>query len=330
MLFVSTAIFLVAYFSCVETKELIENGAFIKATDSVVDLFQPVECRMVHDESSDLGCQTNLCGRRIMDGIFTEEDISKLHSIVKKGMATREKQGGPCILDINTGYIRDTMGLDNLFTVDNENAVFSDEDFAHYGRIIQTLKDTVANSFDINTLYFTAPTFITRLNGDIPWEPQSMHDEYWHPHADHNNTAQYHYSGLLYMSTYGEDFTGGKLRFVRPDFSLFDAEENVPGSYPNLAAPTAADVELEVEPRAGRVVVFTAGHENLHQVERLLSGERYVLSFWFTCNKQRQFEIFLDGKAHTVFSHKVKSSLMKQQQQQQKQQQSKRAPKEDL
>jgi hypothetical protein len=36
-----------------------------------------------------------------------------------------------------------------------------------------------------------------------------IHDEYWHPHVDHNNTGHYHYSGLLYMSNYGLDFTGG-------------------------------------------------------------------------------------------------------------------------
>jgi hypothetical protein len=38
-----------------------------------------------------------------------------------------------------------------------------------------------------------------------------IHDEYWHPHADRNNTPHYHYSGLLYMSDYGKDFTGGSL-----------------------------------------------------------------------------------------------------------------------
>ena len=36
-----------------------------------------------------------------------------------------------------------------------------------------------------------------------------VHDEYWHLHVDMNNTAHYHYSGLLYLSTYQTDFTGG-------------------------------------------------------------------------------------------------------------------------
>ena len=142
-------------------------------------------------------------------------------------MNHRENKGGPTILDINTGYIRDTDGLINLFV--GNTAVFSDEDFAHYGRIITTLKAAVADTFNLQELYFTAPTFITRLDGNPAWEAKQMHDEYWHPHADHNNTAHYHYSGLLYMSNYNEDFTGGKFKFIRPEFDLFVHSNMVEG-----------------------------------------------------------------------------------------------------
>lgn len=67
-------------------------------------------------------------------------------------------------------------------------------------------------------------------------------------------------------------------------------------------------MELTMEPRVGRVVIFTAGHENTHFVERVQSGQRFVLSFWFTCERTKEFEIFLDGKAHTTFSHRVRES----------------------
>jgi hypothetical protein len=66
--------------------------------------------------------------------------------------------------------VRDSNGLDNLFLRDT--AVFSDEDFEHYGSIIGRLKDHVMKTFDITELYFTAPTFITRLDGRESWEPQ--------------------------------------------------------------------------------------------------------------------------------------------------------------
>lgn len=285
------------------------NPTVIARSDTKVDRFDDVECKADLTSEGTPACLTKKCGRRVVDDLFSNEDIQTLHAIVEKGMNHRENKGGPTILDINTGYIRDTDGLVNLFV--GNTAVFSDEDFAHYGRIITTLKAAVADTFNLQELYFTAPTFITRLDGNPAWEAKQMHDEYWHPHADHNNTAHYHYSGLLYMSTYNEDFTGGKFKFIRPEFDLFEHSNMVEGDMTNLATPTDADVQLEVEPKAGRVVIFTAGHENTHYVERVTSGQRFVLSFWFTCNPQRQFEIFLDGKAHTTFSQKIRDSHRK-------------------
>jgi hypothetical protein len=51
--------------------------------------------------------------------------------------------------------------------------------------------------------------------------------------------------------------------------------------------------------------MFTAGEENLHQVQKVESGTRYTLSLWFTCNKKKVFENFLDGKVHQRFGEKV-------------------------
>lgn len=67
--------------------------------------------------------------------------------------------------------------------------------------------------------------------------------------------------------------------------------------------------DLIVEPRAGRMAIFSSGPENPHYVEPVLSGGRYVLSFWFTCDEKKEFEIFLDGKAHVAFSHRIRNAL---------------------
>lgn len=64
--------------------------------------------------------------------------------------------------------------------------------------------------------------------------------------------------------------------------------------------------DLVVEPKAGRTLIFTSSLENIHFVERVSKGERFVLSFWFTCDPQKEFEIFLDGKSHVSFSHKIR------------------------
>jgi predicted 2-oxoglutarate/Fe(II)-dependent dioxygenase YbiX len=118
-----------------------------------------------------------------------------------------------------------------------------------------------------------------------------IHDEYWHLHVDRNNTPHYHYSGLLYMSTYEENFNGGRLIFYNSD-----------------------QIETIIEPKRGRIAIFSSGAENSHRVEKVISGERFVLSFWFTCDKSREFEIFLDGNAHLRFSKKVKESITRSRQ----------------
>ncbi len=47
--------------------------------------------------------------------VFDTPAIQSLLDIAKKGMKQRSSIGGPTILDINTGYIRDSLGLENLF-----------------------------------------------------------------------------------------------------------------------------------------------------------------------------------------------------------------------
>ena len=237
-----------------------------------------VECEYTADPP--MKCWLNNCLRKVIDDAFTSENVKDLQRIASKAITLRADIGGPTIVDINTGYIRDGNGLDNLF--ERADPVYTEDDFETYGKIIRQLKQHVMESFELTELYFTAPTFITRLDGRPSWQAQEIHDEYWHVHADMNNTKHYHYSGLLYMSTYNEDFTGGRLHFV----DRFNHSKSV---------------EV-VEPKAGRVVIFSSGSENSHFVERVTSGQRFVLAFWFTCTPSKQFPIFLDGNAHNKFS----------------------------
>ena len=258
----------------------------------------PCDANLSPDSSKyqDIGCLTSMCKRIIRDGMFTDDEVAALKAIAVKGMAKRVSLGGPTILDINSGHLRDTAGLINLFD-ERSNFSYTAEEFSTYGNIIRKLKSILETTFEIQNLMFTAPTFITRLEGKTGWQPNEVHDEYWHPHADRDNTQHYHYSGLLYLSTYGDDFLGGKLNFLSTD-SIGKKSEKV----------------LDVEPKAGRVVMFTSGKENYHHVERVTSGERFVLAFWFTCDARREMEIFLDGNAHIEFSNKIKRALISKRQ----------------
>ena len=229
------------------------------------------------------------CRRFISDGVFSLQDVDRLKAIARKALNARSSVniGGPTIIDINTGYIRDsTNGLKNLFAGDKQ--LYDDADFSHYGRIIKKLKEHVESVFGIDEVYFTAPTFITHIQGNKDWQPQGIHDEYWHLHVDNNNTEHYHYSGLLYLSTYNDDFTGGRLKFFNHDETT---------------------LEQIIEPKAGRLAIFSSGRENPHLFEMVTSGERMVLAFWFTCNESRKFH----GRAHVTFAEKIKKGLNERQ-----------------
>jgi hypothetical protein len=43
-----------------------------------------------------------------------------------------------------------------------------------------------------------------------------------------------------------------------------------------------------VEPKSGRIGVFTSGAENPHRVEQVLSGERFAFTLGFTCNPDQK------------------------------------------
>lgn len=244
------------------------------------------------------------------DSFATPEEVMELRAIAEIGMANRSRLGGPTIMDVNTGYVKDGQGLVNIYQQDRKSPPiprFTAEQFALYRRYVCAIERALSSQwstrtiiltgdgrpgpdrtiekirlalmaeFNLDVLYFTAPTFITRLVGNASWSPTEIHDEYWHPHVDKDNTQHYDYSGLLYLSDYQDDFTGGLFAF------LDKTSEHV------------------VEPARGRLMMFTAGKENLHQVRKVESGARYVMSMWFSCDERKRFTNFLDGKMHRHF-----------------------------
>lgn len=145
--------------------------------------------------------------------------MKQVHRIAEEGMkfsSPKAIDGGPTIMDINTGYVRDPYGLNNMYTSESGPPDLAVSDFNLYRNIVERIRRRVMTEFNLDRLYFTAPTFVTREVGTLEngWVPMSPHDEYWHPHVDKNNTEHYDFSGLLYLSDYGVDFTGGMFAFL--------------------------------------------------------------------------------------------------------------------
>lgn len=68
--------------------------------------------------------------------------------------------------------------------------------------------------------------------------------------------SSFHYTSLLYLNDYQREFQGGRFIFI---------DEN------KVENRTLHSI---VEPKSGRVNVFTSGAENVHKIEHVTSGTR--------------------------------------------------------
>ncbi|CAM9449867.1 unnamed protein product, partial [Choristocarpus tenellus] len=177
----------------------------------------PVECEYAQYQPRVPGCHPNplssrtSCGRLAVHRFIPHEAVGRLVSMAERGMVACGEDvrsgpggGGPCIMDVNSGFVRGERGVANIFspsgTEDGPPLVsYTQEEYTFYRDTIESIRLRVMEAFGLEFLKFTAPTFITRIQGRQEWRPQSMHDEYWHVHVDKNNTEHYDYSGLLYL-----------------------------------------------------------------------------------------------------------------------------------
>ena len=148
---------------------------------------------------------------------------------------------------------------------------------------------SIEEDFGLPRLY-SAGALFTRIWADdkVPADEMDVDPghKYDSPHVDKANRASYDYSALLYLNSHCEeeeawrregrrcaydaglegDFGGGR-------FAWLDEEEDV-----------------VVEPRGGRLLAFTGGLENLHQVRKVTRGTRYVIGMWFTCHRELEYK----------------------------------------
>ena len=243
------------------------------------------------------------CLRHGEDDFVSPAEAAQLLAMMQAGFARSRRSAGPTILDVNTGYLREGGRVVNIYKDELDKATgrvtapavaFNDSDLALYRSVFDRIRGRIVAVFNLTSLFFTAPTFVTRIVGAEGWEAEDIHDEYWHPHVDMANTRHYHYSGLLYLSSHGDNFSGGEFAFLKRRGGSADDED--------------AEDEHVVLPRSGRLLAFSSGHENLHVVRRVTSGTRYVFSMWFSCDPRREFTTFLDNKAHSGRRVKVSNA----------------------
>ncbi|KAK4314618.1 hypothetical protein Pmani_014106 [Petrolisthes manimaculis] len=205
------------------------------------------------------GCTPRKCGRVVWDSVIHPSEASALLNIAQRGLTLGGSAGGASILDLHSGALSQGNAFINMYKLDAIKTVFNQDDFRIYSHIKNKIHQAIANHFGISQdgLYLTHPTFFSRITSA---PPKTIHDEYWHPHVDKETYESFHYTSLLYLTDYGQDFEGGRFIFVDKDSNK------------------------TVEPRRGRVSAFTSGSENLHYVEPVTSGTRYAITVSFTCD----------------------------------------------
>ena len=191
------------------------------------------------------------CWRRLQDGVASEAEAARAARAAQAAMKGLFHQGGATSL-VPDAAARRRLGAGGLALMDSLRA---------------RAREHIAAAANLTAPLYDSGALLTRLDAefaDDAYEVNHTH-AYWNPHVDKANIASYDYSALLYLNAQGDAFEGG-------DFAFVDEED-----------------DKTVAPRAGRLLTFTSGLENLHQVREVTKGSRLVLAMWFTCSEQHQY-----------------------------------------
>ncbi|XP_076288363.1 2-oxoglutarate and iron-dependent oxygenase domain-containing protein 3 [Lasioglossum baleicum] len=207
-----------------------------------------------------LECTPERCGRIVTDKLVSSTETDVLLRIATNGLNLGGSEGGASILDLHTGALSKGKAFIDIYALPEAKKIFNNADLAIYKVVKTKIHHAVAHNFGVpaNKIYLTMPTFFSRMTNV---SAKTIHDEYWHPHVDKETYKSFFYTSLLYLNDYGRDFEGGRFMYIDKDH-----------------------VNTTVEPRKGRVSMFTSGSENLHAVEKVQSGTRYALTVSFTCD----------------------------------------------
>jgi len=100
-------------------------------------------------------------------------------------------------------------------------------------------------------------------------------------HGDLNTDEMFLYTCILYLSDYGVDVHGGETGIA--DEVVWPSDEHAVIAGRTLRVTGG----LRVEPSLGRLLVFSAGVENMHEMLPATHGTRVAVQMWFACEGQQ-------------------------------------------
>ncbi|XP_013191938.2 2-oxoglutarate and iron-dependent oxygenase domain-containing protein 3 [Amyelois transitella] len=128
----------------------------------------------------------------------------------------------------------------------------------------EKIKYAIVHHFGVepSKIYMARPALLSAIKPISHKKTSTTFNNYWDPRTDNDLHKSFHYTAVLYLGDYDKDFRGGRFVFV-------DKKAN-----------------KTIEPRKSRLSMFTSGSENRYYIERVTSGIKYSLTFYFTCDKQ--------------------------------------------
>lgn len=259
------AVMIIGYFVSGRDKE----RKFALRKESIIFRSQNVDCspEYLSELLEFKSCMPNKCGRFVSDSIVVDKEVKILLDLAKTGLSFGGGSGGASILDLHSGALSQDESFVNIYKLPEAKGFLNEEALAAYRHVRRKIAQSICDKFaiDPNSLHLTHPTFFSRIDNGTA---KTIHDEYWHPHVDKETYSSFHYTSLLYLSDYQRDFHGGRFIFVDEN----KAENKT--------------LYSSIEPKRGRVSVFTSGAENLHHIEKVTEGTRYAITISFTCNKK--------------------------------------------
>ena len=73
---------------------------------------------------------------------------------------SRSSGGGPTIMDINSGYVKDANALINLHQPGPNHVTFRKIQYNTYREIVERIRNRIMEEFELNTLYFSGFCFL--------------------------------------------------------------------------------------------------------------------------------------------------------------------------
>ncbi|KAH7639007.1 2og-fe oxygenase-like protein 2 [Dermatophagoides farinae] len=216
-------------------------------------------------------CTPYKCGRFVSDSIVNDNEALELRLFAQTIFTMVQPNGGVAIFDLASGALSNGTQFINLYKLlkhlPDPEKVIKQKIFDTFHVVRKKLLQTITMTFGIKSdhLYLTSPVFFTKINSKQA--AKTLNDEYWHPHIDKFTYNTFHYTSLLYLATYQEEFSGGRFIFI-------DNDEKINNTI--------------IEPKFGRISFFTSGSENQHMVEQVSNGERFALTIPFTCDPNKQ------------------------------------------